>query len=378
MASGAVVAELPVLVGERRSGRTRKHDWQRNSSGRRGTMRVGPSARSRHPRPLLRGLLLRPRGRRPRCAPGAGRRAAPRRRRGAAPRRGRRRRRLPRLDGLAGGVVGDHGDRHLGTDVEVVTEDVEIVGVVLDVDDGDEIVVVVEPSGSSRSSSSSRSGVVFEVFVAHRSLRAGWGARNITPRLRCVVSQPCTGRGYSPRPRGDAAAAERARRRRPAARKGRGPRRPLGPLFGPACRADGLLQRSLLGLLSPRAPPCPGSDPGDGAGGDRVVRTRVVRPTEGVRVKRWPSPRDPVTCTDAASILVRAAAVFFCAVKTPVTLPRITPATRHTDRRRPRNATRSAHAAPAARRASAARSAASRSSSYVVWSTCVIAAAIAR
>ena len=112
------------------------------------------------------------------------------------------------------------------------------------------------------------------------------------------------------------------RRAASAARKW-GPRRPLGPLFGPTCRAGGLFQRSLLGLLSPRALPSPvlsrrmRERPTTGA-----ARTPLVRPTEGVRVKRDRSRARRRDLHRRASILVRAPVNFFLRGQTPVTLAR--------------------------------------------------------
>jgi hypothetical protein len=70
------------------------------------------------------------------------------------------------LDGLGGGVVGDHRDRNLGIELDVVVEQVDVVSV-LDVGVDHEVVVervvvfheLVLELGI---------GAVFEIFVAHR------------------------------------------------------------------------------------------------------------------------------------------------------------------------------------------------------------------
>ena len=107
------------------------------------------------------------------------------------------------------------------------------------------------------------------VVVGHHGLpgsRAsrGWRARTIAPGISKVPDLT--------RPRCRVFPGRRVIGRRCA-----GPRRPLGPLFCPAGRADGLFQRSLLGLLDPlpRLPatcPTPSLSRGGGAATDRRCR----------------------------------------------------------------------------------------------------------
>ena len=163
-------------------------------------------------------------------------------------------------------------------------------------------------SRSSRSSSST-SSVLVELLVVERRRRR---ARRRRPRfvLECLrrssgpvlahrgrriharPSRPCRSitldasaarnRGRGSRHSRDASAIG-ARDAAAHRRSGRGrPRRPLGPLFGPACPAGGLFRRSLLGLLGP-APPTTGRsarrpgaiDSKSGAPAVRRTRARV-------------------------------------------------------------------------------------------------------
>ena len=287
--SGAVVAELAFLVGEPSeragAGSTTGRGTRRGDGGRSAWVR----RRGRRRRPLPpRGPPRRPRAWRWRCAPGAGRRAAPRRRRGAAPRRGRRRRRRPPPRRSRGGGGGSSVTTGTGTSGLTSSSSSSR--------------SMSSPSSSSTRSSSTRSssaivfvvelGFVVEFFVAHRGSErsadrdrprggrvvsgAVGGLRGAEYNTRtCVQSRPKPARSYTYSPGGTTG--------RDARMVKEGAQETVGATGWPDLPVQvGLLQRSLLGLLSPRAHPSPGAFASrTDATHDRAVRTPRSTPDGG-------------------------------------------------------------------------------------------------
>ena len=248
----------------RRSGSSRKHDWQRNSSGRRGTIRAGPSARSSPSRLVLLELVLVVLER------GAGgpllraaRRAAPRRRRGGAPRRGRRRpprRPPPRSSRSAVAVSSVTTGTGTSTWASSISSSSSSMSSRLVVDRrrrrrGRPRRGLRRPARVRRLRILRRSSglrAIDRVGTRRGRGRQRRGAEYNTAPAWQVATQTRSGcRGYSrdacpARSRGAVGAAD--------AEVEGGPRRPLGPLAGPGCRAARVI--AAFSTWSPE-PPCP-------------------------------------------------------------------------------------------------------------------------
>ena len=169
-------------------------------------------------------------------------------------------------------------------------------------------------SGSSSSNSSSSSGH-HGLFGARGTGRPGaLRARTIAPRVRSL-GRTRVRPGIPRAPERTAGGLTPCGERREMV----GPRRPLGPLFGPAGRADGLFQRSLLGLLDPQprlsaaTPPVPSRTAEVRLHGEQKTQW-VVSQTEPCPVKRQRAARGPRDLRRRASVQVtRAEKKFACA-----------------------------------------------------------------